>query len=232
MAVKNPRIVPLFRRSRTLDRPLLRRVIASAGRLGFVLLVAHRFEPFHVLAVLGFLHGEVLHAVLGRGAVPVLLVRRNPDRVAGPDLADRTAPGLHMADAGDDVQSLPERMGMPERARARLEAHPAGAQQRGIGRLDDRILPHRSGEGRCRASTRGPRSASDDVHNDLLPKLHSDRMVYFEADLSTTAACKKPGVAAGLSIQRSSWTLGRLQIARRLLAALGADLVAPLLAFA
>jgi hypothetical protein len=42
-----------------------------------------------------------------------------------------------MADAGRDVQRLSERMRMPEGALARLEAHPARAQQRGVGRLDD-----------------------------------------------------------------------------------------------
>src|ERR1022692_5114439 len=86
---------------------------ASARGLGLVLRVGHRLQPRHMLAALMFLHGDVLHAVLGRGAVPVLLARRNPDRVAGADRTDRTAPSLYMADAGGDVQSLSERMVMP-----------------------------------------------------------------------------------------------------------------------
>src|ERR1700688_3077444 len=92
------------------------------GGLRLVLLVGHRFQPSNVVAALGLLHGDVFHPMLGCGPVPMFLVRRNPNRVAGADLPDRTAPGLHMADAGCDVQSLPEWMGMPGGASTRLEA--------------------------------------------------------------------------------------------------------------
>ena len=70
--------------------------------------------------------------------MPVFFARRNPDHVAGPDLADRSALGLHPADAGDHVQRLAERMGMPVGPRARLErdalqASRAGARAAMIG---------------------------------------------------------------------------------------------------
>ena len=42
----------------------------------------------------------MFRAVLGCGAMPVLSIGRNAHRVAGADLADRTAPGLHPSDAG------------------------------------------------------------------------------------------------------------------------------------
>src|SRR5664279_3700943 len=147
-----------------------------------------------MLAALMFLHGDVLHAVLGRGAVPMLLARRNPDRVAGAHRADRTTPGLHVADAGSDVQSLSKRMVMPGGARARLEAHPGRAQQRWIGRLDDRILPHRSGETRRAHAARRPRSASNDVHGYPLPVLRSFMIVIF---YTTGAHAKSPASPPG-----------------------------------
>src|SRR5664280_2895150 len=199
MAVKNPGNVSLFRRSRALDRLTGRQPAASARGLGLVLLVGHRLQPRHMLAALMFLHGDVLHAVLGRGAVPVLLARRNPDRVAGTHRTDRTAPGLHVADAGGDMQSLSQRMGMPGGARARLEAHPGRAQERGIGRLDDRILPHRPGETRRGHAARRPRSASNNVHGYSLPVLYSYQIVYFAVALSSTIAAhaKSPASPPG-----------------------------------
>src|SRR6185437_15777577 len=105
-------------------------------------------------------------------------VRRNPDRVAGADLPDWTAPGLHVTSSRRDVQSLPERMSMPRRARARLKTHPGRTQQCGIGRLNDRILPHCSGEGRRAHFARRPRSASNDVHDDPLPLWYSQPITF------------------------------------------------------
>src|SRR5438309_7966636 len=98
----------------------------TSTELGAILRVGHRFQPDDGLTVFGFLHGDVLHAVLGRSAVPVLFIRRNPDRVAGADLTHRPAPSLHPSDTGGDMECLPERMGMPRRACARLEPHPRG----------------------------------------------------------------------------------------------------------
>src|SRR5450759_1882634 len=207
---------------------------ASARGLGLVLRVGHRLQPRHMLAALMFLHGDVLHAVLRRGAVAVLLARRKPDRIAGADLTDRTAPGLHMADAGGDVQSLSKRMGMPGGARARLEAHPGRAQERWIGRLDDRILPHRSGEARRAHAARRPRSASNNVHGYSLPVLYSYQIVFFAVALSSTidAHAKSPASPPGFRLgEVLKGALRRLQIASRLLATLGDDLVADLLAF-
>src|ERR1700736_6726371 len=93
----------------------------SADR-GGILRVAHVLEPRDGLAVEHFLHGDVHHAGVGTGAVPVLLARWNPHGVTGADFAHRPAFGLHPPDPEDDVQRLPERMGVPRGARARLEA--------------------------------------------------------------------------------------------------------------
>src|SRR5215470_7794575 len=101
---------------------LIRMAATSADR-GGILRVGHVLEPGDRLAVEHLLHGDVHHAGVGAGAVPVLLARRNPYRVAGADFAHRPALGLHPSDAEDDVQGLAERMRVPGGARARLEEH-------------------------------------------------------------------------------------------------------------
>src|SRR5581483_2988891 len=112
--------------------------------------VSYVLEPFDMLAVERFLHGEVLHRIIRRGAVPMLLARRNPHGIAGADFADRPTPGLHAANAGENAQRLSEWMRVPGSPRAGLEAHEAGTNARGIRRLDDRLLPHGAGERGCR----------------------------------------------------------------------------------
>src|ERR1044072_6802409 len=90
-----------------------------------VFLVGHVLHPLDMLASERFLHRDVNHAGIRACAVPVFLVRRNPDGIAGLDLADWAAFRLHAPDAGDDMQRLPARMRMPCGARAGLEAHAA-----------------------------------------------------------------------------------------------------------
>ena len=111
-----------------------------------ILLVGDVLEPGHMIAVERLLHGDVNHGARGRRTMPVLLARRNPDIVARADFADWAAPGLHAAKAGDDVQRLSERMGVPGGARAGFERDPRGPDARRRRRFDDRVLPHRTGE--------------------------------------------------------------------------------------
>src|ERR1700760_3335731 len=59
-----------------------------------IFLVGDVFQPDHVFTIERFMHRDVDHAGRGRGAVPMLLVRRNPDHVAGLDLTDPAALGL------------------------------------------------------------------------------------------------------------------------------------------
>src|SRR3954470_2608234 len=98
---------------------------ASAARAcdstALVLLITDLLHPVHGLAVELFLNGDVRHR-RGRGrAMPVLLVRWEPHHVSRPDLLDRAAVALGKAEAGCDDQRLPERMGVPRRARAGFE---------------------------------------------------------------------------------------------------------------
>src|SRR5438034_11844731 len=88
-----------------------------------IVLVGNLLQPGDDLAVPGFLDRDVGHGAGRRGAVPMLVLGRAPDDVAGADLDDRLALALGPAHAGGDEQGLAERMRVPWGARARLEAH-------------------------------------------------------------------------------------------------------------
>src|SRR5918998_2523008 len=77
-----------------------------------VLPVGHVLHPVDVPAAKPFLDGGVRHARAGRGAVPMLQARRNPDDVALADVLPRGAPELDPAGPGCDDQDLAERMGV------------------------------------------------------------------------------------------------------------------------
>src|SRR4051812_36903790 len=60
-----------------------------------VLLVRDRFHPVDDLSVFRFLNRDVRHCGVGHRAMPMLLARRAPHHVSGPDDPDRSAPALH-----------------------------------------------------------------------------------------------------------------------------------------
>src|ERR1700683_698631 len=107
-----------------------------------VLFVADLFHPVDNLTVLLFLNGDVRHGRGGRGPMPVLLARREPDHVTRPDLLDGSAPTLGPAAASRDDESLTERMGMPRSPRTRLEGDAGALHKCRIGRLKKRIDPY------------------------------------------------------------------------------------------
>ena len=124
--------------------------------LAVVFLVRDRLHPRDVIAVERFLHGNVGHGVRRRSAMPMLLAWRNPDHVTGLYLPYRTALGLKAADAGDDIQRLPERMRMPIGSRAWLEGHPAGSDPRRRRRFDNWVLPDGAGKALLRRTAGRP----------------------------------------------------------------------------
>ena len=89
--------------------------------------VADFFHPVDDFTVELFLNGDVGHGRGRRGAVPMLLTRRDPDHVTRPNLLDRAAPALHPAAASRHDQSLAQRVGVPGRPGAGLERD-AGAE--------------------------------------------------------------------------------------------------------
>jgi hypothetical protein len=87
-------------------------------------------NPLDHLAVEHFLNGDMRHRRGGRGAVPVVLAGQKPDHLAGPDIFEMAAPVLRATASGGHNKSLPERMGVPCRPRAGLEAHACVSNQR------------------------------------------------------------------------------------------------------
>jgi hypothetical protein len=63
----------------------------------------------------------VRHSRGGRHAVPMLLIRREPDQVTGPNLLNRASPALRQAAASRYDQGLAQRMGVPCSPRARFK---------------------------------------------------------------------------------------------------------------
>src|SRR5260370_34901179 len=96
--------------------------------------------------------------------MPMFFARRNPDHVARPDFLHRSTLGLDPADAGDYVQRLAQRVGMPCRPRTRLERYPVrGNPRRSLG-CDDRVLPDGTGEILIGGSARRPRTGEMNLH--------------------------------------------------------------------
>src|SRR2546425_10846071 len=79
-------------------------------RSSFVASVADLLHPVHGLATELFLNGDVRHGSGHRGAVPMLLTRRNPDHVTGPNLLERPSPAPREAAANRHDQGLAQRV--------------------------------------------------------------------------------------------------------------------------
>jgi hypothetical protein len=100
--------------------------------ISFVFLVADLFQPINGFAIKLFLNRNVGHGRRWRRAVPMLLARRKPDHIAGPDFFNRPAPALRATATRGHNQRLPQRMGMPGRPGAGLERN-ARADRAGRG---------------------------------------------------------------------------------------------------
>src|SRR5712691_10782963 len=108
-----------------------------------VLLVADLLHPIDHLAVNALLDRDVSHGRSGCGSMPMLLARREPHDIAGPDLLDRSTFALSPAAARCDNQSLTQRMRVPCRPRTRFESHAGTADVCRIRCLKQRINSHR-----------------------------------------------------------------------------------------
>lgn len=81
--------------------------------------------------------------------MPVACLRRDPDNVTRTDFLTWAAFLLHVADAGSDNERLPQRMGMPGRARTGFEGHRATADAGRVVTLEQAINTYRSREVFC-----------------------------------------------------------------------------------
>src|SRR5439155_15496539 len=111
-----------------------------------ILFVADLLHPIHGLAIELFLNGDVRHGGGWRGAVPMLLPRREPNHVTGPNLLDRPAPTLGAARARRHDQGLAERVRVPGSPGAGLERDTCAGHARRIGGLEERVDADRAGE--------------------------------------------------------------------------------------
>src|SRR5918993_1266025 len=108
------------------------------------------------------------HCRGGRGAMPVLLARREPDHLSGADLLDGPTLTLNQTVAGRDDQGLAQRMRVPRGAGAELEGHARAADAGRIAGLEQGIDPDGASEPVGRPFASGLRANSLDFHGLLL----------------------------------------------------------------
>src|SRR5215831_15828742 len=130
-----------------------------------VLLLADLLHPLNRLAVNPLLDGDVRHGGGRRGPVPVLLARREPHHIPGPDLLARTAPALGPAAAGGDDERLAQRVRVPRRAGAGLECDAGADRAPRPRRFEQRINPHRTREVLRRSPPRRTRTHPPYFHD-------------------------------------------------------------------
>src|SRR3954469_14320499 len=129
-----------------------------------VLVIAHLFHPFDVLAVEGLGDGNVGHVSRYAPAMPMLYPRRSPDDIARLDLMLFTPLLLDPTGAGRHNQELPERMCMPRGARAGLKRDVSAGRARRLFRPEQGVDADRPSEVLSCALARGLRSVSGDGH--------------------------------------------------------------------
>lgn len=115
-------------------------------RQALVLLVADLLHPVDGLSVELFLNRDVRHGRCWRGAMPMLLTRRDPDHVAGPNFLDRAAPALYAAAASSHDQMLAQRVGVPCCPSAGLERDTASGRTCRIICLEKRVEAYGAGK--------------------------------------------------------------------------------------
>src|SRR4051812_365578 len=109
-----------------------------------VLLVGDGLEPGGGVAAvgLGLEQRQVAHERVGGGAVPVVLVRRADDGLAGVDAQHLPVAGADETDALGDVQGLPDGVGVPVGAGAGGEPDEGDGHARRAGAAEDRRHVH------------------------------------------------------------------------------------------
>ena len=115
-------------------------------RLSIELDIGDLFHPVDGLAIEGFGDGDVGHGRRSCRAVPMLLARRYPNDIAGPDLLPRSAVGLHPAQAGSNDQRLTERVRVPVCACTGFKRHSRAADACGGHSFERHVEPDDSGE--------------------------------------------------------------------------------------
>src|SRR3989441_8740765 len=117
-------------------------------------------------------NGEVRHGGGCRSAVPMLLTRRYPDHVTGPNHLDRASPAPRETAASRHDQGLAQRVRVPGRPGAGLERDAGTGDACRIGGLEQRVDTYCAGEPLGGSNARGVGGAALDV-----PAAHRSRTV-------------------------------------------------------
>jgi hypothetical protein len=108
-----------------------------------ILFIADFFHPVNGLAIQLFLDGDVGHARARCGAMPVLLVGREPDHVTGTNFLDGAAFALGPPAACRHDEILAEGVSVPCGAGAGFECHTDTLNARWVGCLKQVGEPNR-----------------------------------------------------------------------------------------
>lgn len=125
------------------------------ARASVVLICAHVFQPIDRCSVELFLDRDVGHCRGRRRSVPVLLTGPKPHDIPRPDVLDGAAPTLRSSGPGCDDQGLPERVGVPCRARAWFKRDARASSPRRLRRIEQRIDANCSCKPLCRTLVDG-----------------------------------------------------------------------------
>src|SRR5260370_22312444 len=128
-----------------------------------VLLIRDLFEPVHRDTVEALLHRDMSHRSRRRGSMPMLHSGWNPNDIALANDLNRTTPLLYPANTVRHDQDLAERMGVPCRARARLESHCSAAGATWLSWIEERL------------HTNGTRKSLGGARNNVLRSGRRDR---------------------------------------------------------
>src|SRR5215210_3720330 len=129
-----------------------------------ILFVADLFHPLNCLSVELFLDGNVCHGRRCRGAVPMLLSRREPDHITRPNFLNMSAVTLNPATTSRDNESLTKWMRVPCSACAGLERNAGTLNPCRLWRLKKWIDPYSACEPVRWPLARGLRSNSSNFH--------------------------------------------------------------------
>src|SRR4051794_23635753 len=131
---------------------------------GEILFVRHMLQPRDRGAVQRLLDGDVRHRGSVGRAMPVFVVRRTPNDVAGADFDPLLTFALGPAGAGNDDERLPKRMRVPGGSCTRLEADAGDPDARRLGRIAQRLDGDFAREPFGRALLRRPRTGALEFH--------------------------------------------------------------------
>ena len=122
---------------------------------GKVLLIRDFFHPHDTHSIECLHDCDVSHCCGGRGSVPVLVIRRAPNYVAGANLYDRLPFTLRPSTARGDYQNLPQWMCVPRCSRTRFKRYGSASNAGRCRRVVKRVASDAARKTLFRSGSRG-----------------------------------------------------------------------------